>query len=636
MNPRPHRFFSVRAELSVRAGLALAALGAFGMVALSLRSSSPTFSDPTPAEGCMDCHAGMTGFAPGHDPGVIGCAGCHLGNRSARTAEAAHAGMTRTPGNLSIVRQTCATAACHAAMGDRVRGSLMNTMSGVVAVDKYVFGENPDLDRPFVIGHLGHTPADSHLRTLCASCHLGHDKATPAPLDESARGGGCSACHLDYGERAREELARRGRPGLTPLAPQAHPQISVRIPDVACFGCHSRSGRIATNYEGWHETTLEQPPAPLTTDAQVNHRVLADGRVFEKMPADVHFTKGLACTDCHVAVEVMGDGVFHPHEENAVAISCLDCHSDRPPATRPFAGLDPETQMLVALRGLAAPDRRYVVTGSGRATFPNVFVDAGGVTQLIPRRSGTAVPAKPRTAACARAGTGHATLECRTCHSAWASQCVSCHTQAEPREPGWDHLDGRLVAGSWRETSGRFFADPPTLGVVEAEGETDPIRVTTVVPGMILALNQSSPAEKKPDEFHRLFAPVSPHTTTSRVRDCQSCHANPSALGYGRGVLSYEVSGPAGRWRFTPEQPSLPHDALPADAWIGFLQTRSTAVATRTNLRPFTVDEQRRILRVGACLSCHPGSSPLMQQAVADFTPVLARRHPVCALPEWP
>lgn len=635
--PRCH---AVRTGRRVLPGLVLAVLVAGGLVTPgpAAAASSTTRTDGEP-EGCLECHAGMTGFAPAHDPKVIGCAVCHLGDRFARKAGPAHAGMTRTPGNLSVVRRTCATATCHAAIGERIRNSPMNTMSGVVAVDKYVFGENPDLDRPFVVGHLGHSPADAHLRTLCASCHLGHDKTAPAPIDETSRGGGCSACHLDYGARAREELVRRGRPGLTPLTPQAHPQISVQVADQACFGCHSRSGRISTNYEGWHETLLDEAAVPTGAGARDKFRVLADGRVFEHLQADVHFSRGLTCTDCHVATEVMGDNRFHPHEEDAVAIACIDCHAATTPVTRAYGELDPETQMVVALRGLAAPGRQFFTTVSGRATLPNVFVDESGATRLIARRSGAVLQPKPLTAACGRAGTGHAALECRACHSAWASQCVSCHTQAEPHTPGWDHLAGRMAPGSWSETPGGYFADPPALGV---RTESDPrggpgqSRVTTVVPGMILTLNQHAAAERKPDEFHRLYAPVSPHTTSSRVRDCQSCHAQPSALGYGRGKLDYVVTGASGRWVFIPELALLPADGLPADAWIGFLQTRTDEVATRTNLRPFNVEEQRRILRVGACLTCHTGDSSVMRQAVVDFAAVLDRRDPRCAVPLWP
>jgi hypothetical protein len=59
-------------------------------------------------------------------------------------------------------------------------------------------------------------------------------------------------------------------------------------------------------------------------------------------------------------------------------------------------------------------------------------------------------------------------------------------------------------------------------------------------------------------------------------------------------------------------------------------------VSTRDDVRPFTVEEQRRILRVGACLSCHAGESKVMRSALDDFEAALARRSPRCALPQWP
>jgi hypothetical protein len=59
-------------------------------------------------------------------------------------------------------------------------------------------------------------------------------------------------------------------------------------------------------------------------------------------------------------------------------------------------------------------------------------------------------------------------------------------------------------------------------------------------------------------------------------------------------------------------------------------------VSTRDDVRPFTVDEQRRILRVGACLTCHVGESTVMHRALADFEGTLAARSRRCVLPVWP
>jgi hypothetical protein len=58
-------------------------------------------------------------------------------------------------------------------------------------------------------------------------------------------------------------------------------------------------------------------------------------------------------------------------------------------------------------------------------------------------------------------------------------------------------------------------------------------------------------------------------------------------------------------------------------------------LSTRDDVRPFTVEEQRRILRVGACLTCHDATSRAMRDSVRDFDAVLARRRPRCLLPAW-
>jgi hypothetical protein len=59
-------------------------------------------------------------------------------------------------------------------------------------------------------------------------------------------------------------------------------------------------------------------------------------------------------------------------------------------------------------------------------------------------------------------------------------------------------------------------------------------------------------------------------------------------------------------------------------------------VSTREGARPFSVEEQRRILTVGACLACHAGDSAVMTRALEDFEGTLSRRSARCALPSWP
>lgn len=580
-------------------------------------------------EGCLACHAVMTGFVPAHDPKTVGCASCHLGNPLTLNPALAHAGMTLTPGNLTLANRTCGDSNCHAEVLTRVQGSLMNTMSGVIAVDKFAFGESADLNAHFEVARLGTSAADTHLRQLCASCHLGQDKEKPAPIDDSSRGGGCSACHLRYDPAAAAELGRRGGS----LAPQHHPDVSIQVAPQACFGCHSRSGRIATNYEGWHETQLEEPAAKARPGWPSQFRVLGDGRVFAKRPADIHFEKGMTCVDCHLAAEVMSDGTAHSHEREAVRVACIDCHAAGATPARDFAQLDPETQQIVAMRRFNVPGRRFVASPGG-AAHAGTFLGPDGRPRLSLLESGRLL--EPRVAAAVCTGPAHARLTCEACHTSWAPQCIGCHTSFDPRAQGWDHLAGKLVKGAWQEDAANFEGDAPALGVETAtqpDGQNTE-RITTFAPGMVMRLELPTGA-KAQTRFLRLYAPVSPHTTPGKARDCRSCHANPAALGYGRGKLTYVVQGNTAEWKFLAAYPASPADGLPEDAWIGFLREPGLGTTTRKGARPFSLQEQRLCLLVGACLSCHTGKEPRIVAVFADFKHYRRSLRAECTLPAW-
>lgn len=581
-------------------------------------------------EGCLACHGKMTGFVAAHDPATIGCASCHLGNPWTLNKQLAHSGMTLTPGNLSVVAQTCGASNCHADQAQRVRGSLMNSMSGVVAVDKFVFGEITDVDAHYEVAALRHSPADTHLRQLCASCHLGQDKLAPAPLGETSRGGGCSACHLRYTVAARQELQLRSASS----APLHHPEISVYVPQEACFGCHSRSGRIATNYEGWQETLLDEQTARSSLVWPARFRLMADGRVFQRQSPDIHAEKGMSCIDCHLAQEVMGDGGVHAHEHDAIRIACVDCHQRGKTPTKKYEQLDAETQQIVAMRHLNQPGREFVVSESGTAAYPNVFLDQNGKPLLTLTNSAGTLQPRPMAAACTSAM--HRRLDCSACHTPWVPQCISCHTSFNRQAQGWDHLAGKNVRGAWQEVAAGYLSDAPALGVetVSMAAAKPMHRITTFAPGMILHLDTPD-AGKAHARFMRLYAPVSAHTTSAGARTCRSCHNNPSALGYGRGELKYVVTGRRAEWQFTPQFPSSADDGLPADAWIVFLQEPHGDSTTRKDARPFSLEEQRRILLVGACLACHDEKEKRIARVFADFSHYRTALGPECILPVW-
>lgn len=616
-------------------------------------------------EGCLACHGGMTGFSPAHKPEAVGCASCHAGDPFTLDPARAHRGMVLVPGNLADAARSCGQGACHSDIVPRVERSIMATFAGVIATNRRVFGEDPNVGatpgQPPHARQLGHSPADSHLRQLCVGCHLDQAKTTWGPIDQESRGGGCNACHLKYSPEAREALqayvpaiperSDGGPPQPPPPSgkpfPRVHPRLSVHAGGEHCFGCHSRSSRISTSYEGWHEMRHD-PDDEERGRHPGRYRLLQDGRTFERITPDVHHAAGMECIDCHTALEVMGTGHAVAHKTQALRVRCEDCHAPAGGrlASRDARDIDPESRKILGLRGWTIPPGQRVGATRSGDTLLNVTVDAAGRGTLRRKGDGRASALKPQAAACS-GDVAHQRLGCNSCHTPWTPQCTSCHTEFDPSSEGHDHLARRFVKGEWMEESSHFDAGPPALGVRRADGlgERGGDLIDTFVPGMIMTLDrnirQGAPSDTV---FRRLFAPTAAHTTQRASRSCVSCHQDPVALGYGKGVLKFEPGplpavnrrgGRQGTWRFTPQEAPLPQDGLPADAWTGFLAARADRASTHDGARPFSVEEQQRILTVGACLSCHAGDSAPMRAGLRDFAATLQRRAPQCATPQW-
>lgn len=237
--------------------------------------------------GCIDCHDEISGFEESHSPEKVGCNACHLGNANTTNKDFAHKGMILIPGNLSDASKTCGVVGCHAGIPERINNSIMNTMSGVISVNRFAFDELIKPEGHFNVKDLTQSNADNHNRNLCASCHLGNIKTEWGPITELSRGGGCNACHLNYSNEASEQLNNyikskvKGQKSKESKIdfPKIHPQLSLKVTNDHCFGCHSRSGRISTNYEGWFETLKRWEDVKGNDE----YRLLMDDRFFKKL-----------------------------------------------------------------------------------------------------------------------------------------------------------------------------------------------------------------------------------------------------------------------------------------------------------------------------------------------------------------
>ncbi|WP_456377667.1 hypothetical protein [Lutibacter sp.] len=583
-------------------------------------------------ESCLQCHQNTTGYSEYHNPELIGCISCHLGNPNTLDKEDSHKGMVLIPGNLSDAKETCGK--CHPNELSKIENSLMTTNSGLVAVDKYIFGEADSPDYHYHIKDVKYSAADKHIRDLCANCHLGAEKKEFGKITEISRGGGCNACHLNYTEDASNDLKTYIASNKKEL-PKFHPSTDIFVKDQHCYGCHSRSSRISTNYQGWQETLLDKSEILGKTE---KYKVSEDKRVYVYKEEDVHHAKGMLCIDCHSSHEVMGDGKKHLRQEHAVKLQCADCHFKEKPNTISYDSLDAESLLVFLHRDYKHYNKKMIAVKKSNHPLVNTFIDSLGNAFLIGKKDGALHPLNPQSEICSR-DNAHKNVSCATCHSSWTSRCIGCHNEFDKDEPrAFDLLDKKYGVGQWKEHVAEFSSSLPAMGVREDKGGK---LIKPALPGMIMSIDKGSFAGEKIGEdvsFHRLYAPNSPHTTTSNVRDCKSCHSNSATLGYGKGELTYIIENGVGKWNFNAEYANNPNDNLPEDAWILFLgeTKKGTINSTRLDFRPFTVEEQKKLLTVGACLQCHKGNSKIMQQSLIEgIKPLLKKLDESCILPTW-
>ncbi len=594
----------------------------FDPVNLSAKVELKFAQENQKTEGCMLCHSAITGLSDSHKPSFIGCFACHKGDPFSSDKSEAHSKMIKIPGNFSNVRQTCGTQNCHQEIAGRMLNSLMTTQSGIIGVDKFVFGETTSLNDTFQVRNLGHSAADNHLRNLCAGCHLGKEKEQTGNATWLERGGGCNACHLNYSRPALASMDSMKTKTLT-VKNEVHPTINIQVSNDRCKSCHSRSGRISLSYEGWNETDLKITEVADTS----NFKVLPDERVVEFIQSDIHHKKGMVCIDCHGSYEMMGDGKHPIHKEDAVYVQCIDCHPTRKPNTSRIVKLPDRESLMIAWLRKYPTKNKVVLTAKGNNPLINTNVDSVGQIILTDKLTGKNHISKPAAPVCIK-GKGHERLSCESCHTAWVPRCIGCHTAYEKETLGFDLLTNKTTSGTWVEYAGKNFAQAPTLGISEKGGG----KIIPTMPGMVMTIDKESFSAGKGSSFHRLYGPASGHTTVKEGRSCKSCHNNPVAFGFGEGDLNFLSSGAASKWEFTPKFAPSKQDGLPEDAWTGFLKESKLPNSTRIDLRPFTIKEQLRILEVGSCLTCHDDKSKVMERTLEDFEKTVAGRSDRCKL----
>ncbi len=446
------------------------------------------------------------------------------------------------------------------------------------------------------------------------------------------------------------------------------------IPSETCRTCHNRGKRIGTSYPGMMEFPYGSPydekggtqerlhgrPGYLYIKDDLHHQI-------ESRPGNPQ--GGLLCQDCHTSIDMHGDGNIFGTTLAQVEVECADCHGTV--ASYPWElplgygeefgkdslgdarGLATELPSFMRLATVYEPRDGYLLSARGNP-FGNVVKDGDKV--IVHSASGLdfAVPVlkeidkteswKDESALIAKKAVGShmETMECYSCHADWAPQCYGCHVTVDYSEGKTDvdwvanvnavqpdgltpdaklGTNGLTSPGKVSETRSYLRWETPILGI-NGEGRVSPLMpgcqvITTVIDkdGNTVAHNIMWNSPEGPIDH----SAVQPHTSGRVARTCESCHANPKALGYGiedgRFMQGYDQGFSADL--ATAEGALISSNARLQSQPIPGLKWDLSQIITRDGEQLVSVgshwqgtgplpDEMRaKMERTGLCLGCH-------------------------------
>jgi hypothetical protein len=519
--------------------------------------------------GCVSCHEGIE---PMHPQAELSCVDCHGGDGASRNKLEAHAKPPpgngkdervadpdadlswrrfRNPMDLRVAKLACGP--CHEEQVRNVHTSLHATTAGHLSDGYYEMGLAPQKGSTFSVfnvpAHLAKAGDVKELvqvppfresgpreqiathfadlaRKECMQCHLwseGRAVRGRVGFDGDYRGEGCAACHVPYARDGLSESTDRSAKRAEPGHPRVHAMTRAPTTDT-CTSCHYGDASIGLNFRGLSQLPPGAPGGPEipgTTDALLNRQFYLDDPAL--CPPDIHHEKGMHCIDCHTQNDVMGDGTLYGAMEQAVEISCVDCHGDfERPATLRTARGTPLTHLSrtgdkVVLRS-KVDGREHAVTQVAHVLDPK-----------RPEYNAEAARAMNKS---------HGKLECYLCHSNWNPNFLGFHFDRNESLTQLDLLSGAKSKGrvttqekvfaTWKSfyaglnEAGRFapyLTGFSTMGTArDAEGRVlvdQGLPVTSAgLSGMTMIHHQM-------------------HTVRAGARSCVECHRSSSTWGLG-------------------------------------------------------------------------------------------------------
>jgi hypothetical protein len=388
---------------------------------LQLRRPRPIALIPTltgQVEYCLTCHNDLPEISPSHPVESFGCVRCHGGERLALDANLAHSSLRggANPADLSFVEASCGGSDCHSGTAaanrdhiQRVMTSIQATYAGAIALLRYTYGAQPDLDArygtfavqayqtsnpkslPYLLRFdpsLETSPLLKKFGETCLVCHLA---AKPPPGAEYDHFTGCAACHTPTAGRDSEQPVHR---------------LTTAIAYTQCNTCHNRG-----NYDlrDMHFASRSDHPTDRLHD------------YYQPIAVFTRCEWTLDCVDCHTRQEAMGDGNLYSHKKDIQYVQCRTCHGtlDQLPLTRTIEDPNDLALRLAFLNPVSdlKLGDTILVTDKGEP-FWNTRLLPDGTYELIGKATGQVFKFRAvKGTACQQKPDEQASQYCHECHA---------------------------------------------------------------------------------------------------------------------------------------------------------------------------------------------------------------------------
>jgi hypothetical protein len=249
----------------------------------------------------------------------------------------------------------------------------------------------------------------------------------------------------------------------------------------------------------------------------------------DETPPDLHQSAGMVCADCHIGVDVHGDGFIYTSERYQVGIRCEDCHGtvhaaiEEDPGDGYFhnsAG-NPHRRIRRALDGQIL---LQLATDPRELAIPQIhdILESGSNPRMV-----DAMGLKP-------SGFAHPDqMECYACHSGWRQTCMGCHVQINDDLTQFNRTTGEVSRGAISSTRDFNSNDFYTLGV-NRRGKIVPLcsSMTIFVTYISDFQVQHRDRVRTTTEGDIGFGwnPFLHHTVSRTPMNCDTCHPVESAV----------------------------------------------------------------------------------------------------------